>query len=283
MSVEMPTIPQYSSTTTRYLSTSCKTTRSWESWACSSVGGLRSTWSILNVGTDDPEFPNLKASYRQFFKETAKFRQVIEIRSAIIENKIHQTYRLMFLKDVVLARVLDDPTFGILNGFVFFNQSDIVSYMHSTNGLLVDLFAGFKGGPYSPDEPLDERKRDVVLFLHQLMLMGKGVQMPNRLALYRSLMTKGLLFICEWAYTRHEAQILHAGAEILTLAVEHDVNAFRQHNLRAYEAKRKTLVAEMIGMMNSTQNMGLLSQTMDTLRSILDVGMDESVSCAEEI
>ncbi|ORX34996.1 component of IIS longevity pathway SMK-1-domain-containing protein [Kockovaella imperatae] len=231
---------------------------------------------VLGLLEYDPEFPTLKASYRSFFEETAKFRQVVEIRNPVIESKIHQTYRLMFLKDVVLARVLEDPTFGILNGFIFFNQSDIVSYMHSTAGVLNELFAGFKGGSESTDEPLDDRKRDIVLFLHQLMIMGKSVQLPNRVALYRNLLEKGLLYVCEWAYTRHEAQILHAGAELLSLAVEHDVNVFRRHCLQAHQARRRTLLADMIGLMNATQNIGLLSQTMDTLRSILDVGMDEA-------
>ena len=184
----------------------------------------------------------------------------------------------MFLKDVVLARVLDDPTFGILNSFVFFNQSDIVNHMHSNNLLLNILFLRFKDRSIPQDEAPEEKKRDAVLFLHQLMIMGKGVQLPNRIALYRALLEKGLFHVCEWVYTRHEAQILHAGAELLTLAVEHDVNAFRTHCLRQEETEKQTLLVKIIEMLKTTQNLGLLSQTMDSIRTVLDVGMDETVS-----
>ncbi|WWD22828.1 hypothetical protein CI109_107322 [Kwoniella shandongensis] len=229
---------------------------------------------VIGMLEYDPEFPNLKASYRQFFQETARFRQVVEIKDDNIRNKIHQTYRLLYLKDVVLARVLDDPTFNILNGFVFFNQVDIINHIQQNDSFLNQLFEGFRD--LNPDssvtasEPLDEKKRDVVMFLHQLMIMGKGVQLPGRLALYRNLVERGLLFVCEWAFRRTEAQLLHAGAEILTLAVEHDANVVRMHVFKEDEAKRRTLVMEIIGLLHTTKNMGLMSQMCDTLKTLLE-------------
>lgn len=42
-------------------------------------------------------------------------------------------------------------------------------------------------------------KADVIRFVHQLCLMGKNVQIPTRLALYRALVERGLLFALEWA------------------------------------------------------------------------------------
>lgn len=230
---------------------------------------------------DDPDFPSLKASYRQFFQDTAKFRQVVEIKENKIRSKIHQTFRLLYLKDVVLARVLDDPTFGILNSFVFYNQVDIINHIQNNDPLLIELFDGFRDVSLDVDgdQLLDERKCDVVLFLHQLMIMGKGIQLPGRLALYRALMDRGLLFVCEWAFRRPEAHLLHAGAEILTLAVEHDVNAVRMHVLREHEAKRRTLVIEINNLASTTKNLGLLSQMSDILRTLLETGMDAEVSC----
>ncbi|WRT63528.1 uncharacterized protein IL334_000433 [Kwoniella shivajii] len=232
---------------------------------------------VMGMLEYDPEFPGLKASYRQYFKDTARFKQVVEIRDENIRQKIHQTYRLLYLKDVVLARLLDDPTFNILNGFVFFNQVDIINHIQSNDPLLTQLFNGFHEPPpldqdieKIKDEPLDERKRDVVMFLHQLMIMGKGVQLPSRLALYRNLVERGLLFVCEWSFRRKEPHILHAGAEILTLAVEHDSNVVRMHVLKEDEVKRRTLIMEIIGLLHSTKNLGLMSQMSDTLKTLLE-------------
>jgi len=179
--------------------------------------------------------------------------------------------------------MLDDGTFGILNGFVFFTQVDIINYIQGNDAFLNELLSGFRDErPGSPvfDSPLDERRRDIVLLLNQLMILGKGVQLPNRLALYRNLIDRGLLFVVEWAFRRNEAQLLHAGAEILTLAVELDVGAVRMHVLKEDEAKRRSLIVDIIALLSRTKNMGLLSQVGDSLRNLLDTSGEENVSLA---
>jgi len=109
------------------------------------------------------------------------------------------------------------------------------------------------------------------------MIMGKGVQVPSRLALYRALLDRGLLNVCEWALRRDEAQILHAAAEVLTLAVEHDVNAVRMNILKESDGKRQTLVDGMIRLMQSTKNLGLLGQMSDTTKALIET-VDSDVS-----
>lgn len=178
--------------------------------------------------------------------------------------------------------MLDDGTFGILNGFVFFTQVDIINYVQNDTGFLDSLMAGFKTDRPTDDpdpaEPLDEAKRDMVLLLNQLMILGKGVQQASRGALYRNLLDKGLIFAVEWALRRTEAQILHAGAEILTLAMESDISAIRMHVLKEEELRRRTLLAEMMYLLRTTKNMGLLSQIGDSMRNLLDTNTDETVS-----
>lgn len=63
-----------------------------------------------------------------------------------ILSKIHQTYRLLYLKDVVLARTLEDSTFNMLNSFIFFNNNDIVSHVQNNQALLREVFQGFWPG-----------------------------------------------------------------------------------------------------------------------------------------
>jgi protein phosphatase-4 regulatory subunit 3 len=232
---------------------------------------------VIGMLEYDQEYPSLKASFRQFFREISRFRQVVEIKDPSIRNKIHQTYRLQYLKEVVLARLLDDPTFGILNGFIFFNQVDIIGHIQNNDSLLVELFSVFstdRSGPSSSsqtDDGNDQRRRDTVLFLHQLMLMGKSIQMPTRLALYRNLLDRCLLDVVEWAFRRSEAPIVHAAAEMLTLASEHDVVCVRGYIVRDVEATRgRTLITEIIALFRSSPNLGLLSQLTDTMRTLLE-------------
>lgn len=233
---------------------------------------------VIGMLEYDPEFPSLKASFRQFFREIAKFRQVVEIRDATIRNKIHQTYRLQYLKEVVLARLLDDPTFGILNGFIFFNQVDIIAYFQGNPGLLWEILDIFKGEE-AAHERRKEKQKDTVAFLHQLMLMGKTTQIPTRLALYRNLLSKGLLIALEWALRQKESAILHAGAEMLTLMAEHDAGAVRNAVIEEDKDKdrKATLVKEMVEVMTTTPNMGLLSQLSDTLKTLMEVPAESEV------
>lgn len=183
--------------------------------------------------------------------------------------------------------MLDDGTFSILNGFVFFTQVDIITYVQNDATFLDSLIQGFRttrpNEDPDPAEPLDEAKRDVVMLLNQLMILGKGVQVPSRMALYRNLLDKGLIFVVEWALRRSEAQILHAGAEIMTLVVDIDVSAVRTHVLKEEEARRRTLLADIIYLLKTTKNMGLLSQVGDSLRNLLDTNMDDTVSLPDAV
>ena len=220
--------------------------------------------------TDDPEFPKLKASYRSFLTSTTRFRQAVELKDSSIRSKIHQTYRLLYLKDVVLARVLEESTMNIINSMIFFNQNDIVQHVQGNDELLVDIFRAFvpggaggsKGGKKSgaggvggawkgkrkstgsswmdedevgtdtedaggkenekqlggdpstssstlsaassaPPSPQfsTSHKRDVVLLLHQLLLMSKNIPLPSRLQLVRTLLENGLVYVLEWAFS----------------------------------------------------------------------------------
>src|ERR1700734_988517 len=88
---------------------------------------------------DDPEFPTHKANYREFLQTTSSFHQPICIRDETIQRKIHHTYRLQFLKDVVLARALDDSTFNVLNSCIIFNQIDIITHVQQDPMFLRDV------------------------------------------------------------------------------------------------------------------------------------------------
>src|SRR3984957_18387666 len=148
---------------------------------------------------DDPEFPAHKANYREFLHQTSRFHQPIPIHDDPILRKIHHTYRLQFMKDVVLARALDDSTFNVLNSCIIFNQIDIITHVQQDPVFLteiVDLFPGpspsppislngvvksrtgidadmnSEGLPNGVDE--DRRRREVILLIQQLCIMGKN-------------------------------------------------------------------------------------------------------------
>lgn len=179
----------------------------------------------------DPEFGNQKASYHSDLSDQTRFRQVIPIKDATITSKIHQTYRLQYFKDIILARILDDSTFSIINSMIFFNQIDIVQYLHSNDEFMRELFGIFDEraipaatnsspvigptlppsmlGTTSPDvnkSPSIERKIDGILFIQQLCGMAKHLQPPSRIGFFRSLAERGVLKVIEFGLSKRPIQ-----------------------------------------------------------------------------
>ena len=72
----------------------------------------------------DPELP-CQQRHREFLRERVVFREVVPIQDAALRAKIHQTYRLAYVKDVVLPRVLDDATFATFSSLILFNNVEV--------------------------------------------------------------------------------------------------------------------------------------------------------------
>lgn len=83
--------------------------------------------------------------HRNFLTRQALFRSVVSIPDASVVAKIHQNYRVSYIKDVILSRVLDDSAHSALQSLIFFNNIDIVCFFVSENTpLLEDLFSQFR-------------------------------------------------------------------------------------------------------------------------------------------
>jgi protein phosphatase-4 regulatory subunit 3 len=73
----------------------------------------------------DPELPE-QQRHRSFLRDRVVFKEVVPIADPGLRAKIHQTYRLAYLKDVVLPRVLDDATFATFSSLILFNNVEVV-------------------------------------------------------------------------------------------------------------------------------------------------------------
>ncbi|SYW78385.1 related to PSY2 - subunit of protein phosphatase PP4 complex [Ustilago bromivora] len=217
----------------------------------------------------DPEFPSLKANYRDHLTQRARFKQVIDIGDPMIVAKVHQTYRLLYLRDVILARVVDDPTVSILNSFIFFHQNDIVNYCSQNDLFLSELFRMLM----NPEEP-KERRSEGVLFLQQLCAMGKLIQLPARISLYRTLTEWGLFNVLQYALENLGQTARNAAAEILMTIIEYDANSVRAQVVSQVEQNTKPLVSMMIDMLHNERDPGLKTQIAEAMRIIFDVASD---------
>ncbi|GAA5884248.1 hypothetical protein JCM3774_003591 [Rhodotorula dairenensis] len=97
---------------------------------------------VVGILEYDPEFPTMRASYRQHLSSPTAFVPVVppHLLGPALLGKIHQTHRLHYLKDIVLARVIEDSTFSMLNSAIYFNEVEIVNVINTQGDLLLEVF-----------------------------------------------------------------------------------------------------------------------------------------------
>ncbi|KAF2677912.1 DUF625-domain-containing protein [Lentithecium fluviatile CBS 122367] len=213
----------------------------------------------------DPDFPLHKANHRQYLSDESRFKEVVPIEEQAIKRKIHYTYRLQYLKDVVLARILDDPTFSVLNSLIFFHQVDIVQHLQANGQFLKQLFAIF-----GPAEQSTQRRKDAVLFIQQCTQIAKSLQAQGRAQLYQNFINNGLLDVIQYALKHQDASVRVAGTEILVSLIDHDALMVRSYIFKAIQEKSKPLTDTLIELLLIEVDLGVKSQMADAIKILLD-------------
>ncbi|KFP91548.1 Serine/threonine-protein phosphatase 4 regulatory subunit 3B, partial [Apaloderma vittatum] len=102
----------------------------------------------------DPSLAQPKR-HREFLTKTAKFKEVIPITDSELRQKIHQTYRVQYIQDIILPTpsVFEENFLSTLTSFIFFNKVEIVSMLQEDEKFLSEVFAQLT------DEATDDDKR----------------------------------------------------------------------------------------------------------------------------
>ena len=238
------------------------------------IGALECEWPyiprpvtklLLIYLLDDPDFPNHKANHRRYLKDNSRYKEVLSIADPAITKKIHATWRLTYLKDVVLARILDDPTFGVLNSLIFFNQVDIISHLQSNPAYLEELF----GIIDHPDADL-KRKKDAVGFIQSCCAIAKSLQAPPRANLYTNFINHGLLRVITFAILNSDASIRVAGTDILVAMIDHDPAMVRAYIFKSINEKKTPLTETLIELLLVEVDLGVKAQAADAIKVLLE-------------
>jgi protein phosphatase-4 regulatory subunit 3 len=220
---------------------------------------------VVGMLERDREFPNAKASYREYLSDKTRFKHVVSFNNPEIEAKIHQTYRAQYLKDVVLARTIDDPNYSSLNSIIFFNYVAIVNFIQTDKQFLKNLFDILNDRSNS----IDKRKQ-VIMFLHELCSVTKGLQYVYRDIFYKSLTEYGLLSIVEELAYTEDISIRLALISMLTNMLDHETALVRNYCINQMKKEGKPLIETIIDRFHSDPDSGIRSQYMDILRILLD-------------
>ncbi|KAI9158303.1 hypothetical protein HJFPF1_06295 [Paramyrothecium foliicola] len=216
----------------------------------------------------DPDFPSHKANHRHWLDNQGRYKEVVPIEDEQTRRKIHQTYRLQYLKDVVLARILDDPTFSVLNSLIFFNQVDIVQHLQSNASFLSELFGIFT----SPFED-QKKKKEAVLFIQQCCSIAKNIQPPARQSLYNNFLVHGLLQVIHFGLRHGDVGVRVGATDILISIIDHDPQMIRQTIYRQIHENQPPLTDSLIELLLVEVDLGVKSQISEALKVLLDQGM----------
>ncbi|CAG8043497.1 unnamed protein product [Penicillium salamii] len=232
---------------------------------CMLDGNLPQKAYMLTLELDDPEFPTHKANHRQYLADKSRYKEVVPIKDPLIRRKIRSTWRLQYLKDVVLARILDDPTFSVLNSLIFFNQMEIVNHIQGNAPFLRELFSVFD--PRNLDQ---RRKDDAVQFLHQCAGIAKNLQAPSRAQLFANFIGHGLFQVIAFAVKHLNPSMRTTGIDILVALLDHDPIMMRGYMLKAVNEKKTPLTDTLIDLLHVETDLGVKNQLADAIKILLD-------------
>lgn len=167
---------------------------------------------LIGILEYDPEYPNMKACHREFLKSKS-FKEIVPVDNITIFKK---DFHLNFLKDVVLARFLDDQTFNLISSLIYVNQVEIINFLKEPN-LLQRIFNIYKGAN-------GILKKDGVKMLHQYVLIAKTLQPLQKLEFFSILIKSGLFDMIRFALNDLDTAIRVLGIELIGIIIEQDVS-----------------------------------------------------------
>ncbi|EEB05360.1 DNA damage response protein [Schizosaccharomyces japonicus yFS275] len=238
--------------------------------------------ALAGVFEYDPEFPNFKAKHREYLMDNSRFKEVVPIRDPEVLKKIHQTFKLQYLRDVIFSRVLDDPTFCVLNSFIFFNQADIIKHLQHDDVFLNELF-----GLYSNPDENDQRKQDGILLIQQICQIAQSLQSQSCGVLYTEFVKRNLFSALDYAMKHENPVVRNTGSDILISIIdqnpsliwkefENDVAKFEDENTVDAEMQntpsqnaQQSMLTSLISMLHHESSLGVLAQMTEAFKALL--------------
>ncbi|XP_046402598.1 serine/threonine-protein phosphatase 4 regulatory subunit 3 isoform X1 [Ischnura elegans] len=218
----------------------------------------------------DPSSPSPK-QHRQYLKQMARFREVIPITNTELLTKIHQTYRVQYIQDVVLPTpsVFEENMLSTLSSFIFFNKVEIVNLIQEDGKFLNELFAQL-----TDESTLDEKRRDLVLFLKEFCNFSQNLQPNGKETFYKTLSSLGILPALEITLAMDDPPTKTASIDILTHIVEYSPSVVRDYTLQQAnntdedQMLMNIVIEQMI--CDNDPELGGAVQLMGILRILLD-------------
>ncbi|ODV58670.1 Psy2p, partial [Ascoidea rubescens DSM 1968] len=185
--------------------------------------------NIIGILEYDPDFPLFKAKYRQFLLSDLRFKEILpnsnfnsNLNFINFKKLLKKTFIYQYLKDVVLARFLDDAMFTVISTIIYYNHCDIIKYLEKSDFFLKNIFNIFtvnNSSLYNLEE-----KRNTLKMIYQFITMCKNIQQQeSKSVFYKSLIKNGLFKMLQFALKDLQTDSRTLATEILLAITDQDV------------------------------------------------------------
>ncbi|SCW03971.1 LAFE_0H03070g1_1 [Lachancea fermentati] len=176
---------------------------------------------VVGILEYDTEFPTSKANHREYLQHSGpNFKEVIPLQSEEMKSIIKKTYRLQFLKDVVLVRFLDDHSFNLISDVILDLQTCIIDFVQ-TDAFLSRLMEIYTGQNKDHEQ---EKKRDGIRMLHQCVQITKNLEPVEKSKFFKALVRKGLFNVFDFAFNvEKDSSIRILATDMVITIIEHDI------------------------------------------------------------
>ncbi|AAS50609.2 ABL162Cp [Eremothecium gossypii ATCC 10895] len=179
---------------------------------------------VVGILEYDTDFPDCKASHRKCLQGVRpKFQEVIPLNDENMRQTINKTFRLQFLKDVVLIRFLDDHAFNLITDVMLTYQTTIIRCLQE-GSFIDDLVNLYTNNADTSDSDLIERKRQGIRLLDECVQISCNLDPPDRSIFYKVLVKKGLFNVLDFAFnveTNSDIRIL--ATDMIISIIEYDI------------------------------------------------------------
>lgn len=225
----------------------------------------KNIFNVAGVFEYDPAYPETRSDYRQYLTDRNRFKQILDFSdNPYLLRSIHQTFRLQFLKDVVLPRILSEETFNSLLFMVRCNFVEIIDSLDQDPQFLSKLEPLF----LSEEETECE---STLKFMKEFLSIAKSSADDRNLRIYQGESFKTSLGFLQrmLSGTSLPCQIL--ATDILITISQYDSNMIKQLMLesKSMPMEQQLLVAMIDRFGDASTKIGLRWQLVAILRTLL--------------
>jgi len=218
---------------------------------------IHDIFSALEFDPLQPQKPN----HSQFLTTQTTFKEVVPFNSPILLTKVHQTFRLTYLKDVGTPRLLDEPTLQTVAGMIHLNNHQIISHLANDDKWIHALMT--KVQLETDDQALSTQ----ISFIEELCQMTKFLDEKNKALFFQCSIQHGLFEFLQKTLTNVITSTRLSSASILLEIVSVNPSLGRSYII---QQPQNQLLKLLIDRVVTDPDTGINNLLVDILRLLLD-------------